>query len=103
MPRFGESRRSCPHLAPGYASRGWIAPWRTPGGSGREGKDSSGMTAGDEGSGGTGSNLAYLGSHFEELRVLLASASGGPPDPARVVDLAARSVPHGTHCGLTMV
>lgn len=46
---------------------------------------------------------AQLGAHFEELAGLLRAARGGPPDPERVVRFAAGAVPHGEHCGLTLI
>jgi hypothetical protein len=61
------------------------------------------MAAGDGATPGTGSSLAALGTHFEELRALLVSAHDGPPDPDRVVRFAARAVPHADHCALTLV
>jgi hypothetical protein len=44
-----------------------------------------------------------LGRRFEDLSDLLMSAQPGPPDPDRVVWLAAQAVPHTRHSALTLV
>lgn len=51
---------------------------------------------------GNKSSLAYLGSHWDELRDLLAAACDVPPDADRVVRFAAAAVVNSDHCGLTL-
>jgi GAF domain-containing protein len=55
------------------------------------------------GTGGQEAWLAQLGRRFEELGTLLASTRSGPVDPDRLVDFAARALPHLGQCGLTLV
>jgi hypothetical protein len=60
------------------------------------------MTSGNEPDGEGGATLANLGTHVEQLRALLASADGGPPDPDRIVRFAGRAVAGSDHCALTL-
>jgi GAF domain-containing protein len=47
--------------------------------------------------------LARLGRQFSDLGAALSAADGSGLDPERVVQLAARSLPHTHHCALTLL
>lgn len=53
-------------------------------------------------SGGTGPEMAELGSYFTHISTLLASGKD-THDPHRLVDLAARVIPHARICGVTLL